>query len=32
MAKKNGAQTGVLEGHFVTLDEALAWLKNDVKI
>ena len=33
-AQKNTqrSETGVLEGHFVTLDEALAWLKNDVKI
>lgn len=33
-AKKNTerSQTGILEGHFVTLDEALAWLKDEVKI
>ena len=26
------SQTGVTEGHFATLDEALAWLKEEVKI
>ena len=33
-AKKNTerSQTGILEGHFVTLDEALAWLKSEVDI
>ncbi len=33
-AKKNTerSQTGVLEGHFETLDEALAWLKEEVHI
>ncbi len=33
-AQKNTerSQTGVSEGHFATLDEALAWLKDEVKI
>ena len=33
-AQKNTqrSETGVLEGHFATLDEALAWLKDEVKI
>jgi len=33
-AQKNTqrSETGVLEGHFVTLDEALDWLKTEVKI
>ena len=33
-AQKNTerSQTGVTEGHFVTLDEALAWLKEEVHI
>ena len=33
-AQKNTqrSETGVLEGHFVTVDEALAWLKNEVNI
>ena len=33
-AQKNTqrSETGVLEGHFATLDEALAWLKEEVKI
>lgn len=33
-AKKNTqrSETGVLEGHFVTLDEALAWLKEEVNL
>lgn len=26
------SETGVLEGHFATLDEALAWLQEDVGI
>lgn len=32
--KKNTerSDTGVTEGHFATLDEALAWLKSDLKI
>ena len=33
-ARKNTerSQTGVLEGHFATVDEVLAWLKDDVGI
>lgn len=33
-AKKNTqrSETGVLEGHFVTTEEALDWLKNEVHI
>ena len=33
-AQKNTqrSETGVLEGHFATLDEALAWLKTEVHI
>ena len=33
-AQKNTqrSETGVLEGHFATLDEALAWLADEVKI
>ena len=33
-AKKNTerSQTGVIEGHFATVDEVLEWLKNDVHI
>lgn len=33
-AQKNTqrSETGVMEGHFATLDEALAWLKEDIKI
>ena len=33
-AQKNTqrSETGVAEGHFATLDEALAWLKDEVKI
>ena len=33
-AKKNTerSQTGVIEGHFATVDEVLAWLKDDVGI
>ena len=33
-AQKNTqrSETGVMEGHFVTLDEALAWLKDEIKI
>lgn len=33
-AKKNTerSQTGVIEGHFVTVEEALDWLKNEVNI
>ncbi|MBE5877140.1 MAG: hypothetical protein E7290_09685 [Lachnospiraceae bacterium] len=33
-AQKNTqrSETGVMEGHFATLDEALDWLKNDMKI
>ena len=33
-AQKNTerSQTGVLEGHFETVDEVLTWLKNDVNI
>lgn len=33
-AQKNTqrSETGVLEGHFATLDEALDWLKSEVKI
>ena len=33
-AQKNTqrSETGVMEGHFATLDEALAWLKEDMKI
>ena len=33
-AKKNTerSQTGVLEGHFATVDEVLTWLKDDVGI
>lgn len=33
-AKKNTerSQTGILEGHFATVQEALDWLKNDVNI
>lgn len=33
-AQKNTerSQTGVLEGHFATVEEALEWLKNDVHI
>ena len=33
-AQKNTemSHTGVMEGHFVTVEEALEWLKNEVKI
>lgn len=33
-AKKNTerSETGVLEGHFTTLEEALVWLEDEVKI
>ena len=33
-AKKNTerSKTGILEGHFVTLDEALAWLKEELNL
>lgn len=33
-AQKNTqrSETGIAEGHFATLDEALAWLKAEVKI
>lgn len=33
-AKKNTerSNTGIAEGHFETVEEALAWLKNDVNI
>ena len=33
-AKKNTerSETGVLEGHFATVEEVLEWLKNDVNI
>lgn len=33
-AKKNTerSQTGVIEGHFATVEEALDWLKTEVKI
>ena len=33
-AQKNTerSQTGVIEGHFATVDEVLDWLKNDVSI
>lgn len=33
-AQKNTqrSETGILEGHFVTLEEALDWLKNEVHI
>ncbi len=33
-AKKNTerSETGVVEGHFETVDEVLEWLKNEVKI
>ena len=33
-AQKNTqrSETGVLEGHFATLDEALAWLKDEVGV
>ena len=33
-AKKNTerSQTGVIEGHFETVDDVLTWLKNDVNI
>lgn len=33
-AQKNTerSQTGVAEAHFATVDEALAWLKNEIKI
>ena len=33
-AQKNTqrSETGVLEGHFATLEEALAWLKEDIGI
>lgn len=33
-AQKNTqrSETGVAEGHFATLDEALAWLKGEIKI
>lgn len=33
-AKKNTerSETGVLEGHFATVEEVLAWLKDDVNI
>lgn len=33
-AKKNTerSQTGVIEGHYATVDEVLEWLKNDVHI
>ena len=33
-AQKNTqrSQTGIAEGHFVTVEEALAWLKDEVKI
>jgi len=33
-AQKNTqrSETGVAEGHFATLDEALAWLKDEIKI
>lgn len=33
-AKKNTerSETGVLEGHFATLEEALNWLKTEVKL
>ena len=33
-AQKNTerSQTGVIEGHFATVEEALAWLKDEVKI
>ena len=39
MEKKNGAQsvqvipeTGVAEGHFATVEEALDWLKTEINI
>ncbi len=33
-AQKNTqrSETGILEGHFATLDEALAWLKDEVGV
>ena len=33
-AKKNTerSNTGIMEGHFATVDEALAWLKEDIGI
>ena len=33
-AQKNTqrSETGVAEGHFATLDEALAWIKKEVNI
>ena len=33
-AKKNTerSNTGIMEGHFATVDEALAWLKDDIGI
>ena len=33
-AKKNTerSQTGVIEGHYATVEEVLEWLKNEVKI
>ena len=33
-AKKNTerSQTGIPEGHFATVDEALAWIKEEVNI
>ena len=26
------SQTGVIEGHFATVDEVLEWLKNDMHL
>jgi len=33
-AQKNTerSQTGVIEGHFATVEEVLDWLKNDIHI